>query len=249
MKTMQFLLRALGAMALLQTGLCVAAEPVSSDRIATRNGVVQVVAPSHHRDVLSIDGKKIFAGPDDAMALWRAYRVGASDAVLFSTDCSGTTCGQLHFYFVLLKRGSKPLVITTPDFHTADGTFNFPPGQSASPIELGFENGLRKWAELRGSRVLIHLDPSEARISAEDCERVHQMALDNCTRQDAPATTCDFEPPMGSLADMGELRSLSNAPGFDSTALRATCHAQCATGVRSSFETFSREVCGIRQSR
>lgn len=246
MKAVRLMFHALGVVALLQAGSCVAVEPLSSDRIATRNGVVRVVGPSYHRDFLAIDGKRIFAGPDDSMALWRAYRVGASDAVLFSTDCSGSTCGQQHFYFVLLKQGSKPIVITTPDFFTADGAFDLPHGQRTVAVELGFENGLRKWAELNGSRVLIHRDPSDVRISIEDCQRMHHMALDDCSKEYAPGTKCDFQPPIGSLADMGELRSLSNAPGFDSTALGAICHAQCATGVRSSFEAFSREVCGIR---
>lgn len=243
---MKFALRTLAVATLVHAGLCGATAPVSSEQIATRNGVVRVTGPSYHRDLLAIDGKRVFAGPDDAMELWRAYPVGASDAVLFSTDCSGSTCGQRHFYFLLMKRGSKPLVVTTPDFFTADGAFDLPSGQAEIAIELGFENGLRKWAELKGVHISIHHDPSDARIGVEDCDRIHRMALDNCSREYAPEGRCDDRPPAGSVADMGLLRGLVNAPGFDSAALSATCHAQCTTGVELSFDAFKREVCGIK---
>ncbi len=247
MKPVKFALRALVAATLVQAGTCGAADdPVSTDRLATRNGIVRVTGPSCHHDLLAVDGQPVFAGPGDFMALWRDYRTGASDAVLFSTDCSGSTCGQRHFYFVLLERGSKPRVVTTPDFFTADGAFDLAPGPAGIAIGLGFENGLRKWAELQGARVSIHRDPSEARLSVDDCQHIHHMVLEGCSRPDAPDGRCDFQPPVGSLADTGFLSGSANAPGFDSAALGATCHAQCTTGVPSSFERFRREVCGIR---
>lgn len=243
---MKFALRTLAVAALVHAGLCGASAPVSTEHIATRNGVVRVTGPSYHRNFLAIDGKRVFAGPDDVMELWRTYQVGGSDAVLFSSDCSGSTCGQRHFYFLLMKRGRKPLVVTTPDFFTADGAFDLASGQAKIAIELGFENGLRKWAELKGMRVSIHRAPSNARISLEDCDRIHRMALDGCSSEYASEGRCDFGPPSRSVAEMGLLRGLANAPGFDSAALGATCHAQCTTGVQSPFDVFRREVCGIK---
>ena len=240
------ILRAFAAAALLLAGSCRATDLVPSERIATRNGVARVTGPSYHHNLLTIDGKRVFAGPDDAMEIWRAYPAGAADAVLFSTDCSGSACGQRHFYFALIRRGRKPLVVTTPEFFTADGAFDIPPHQASIAIELGFENGLRKWAELKGTRVSIHHDPSNARISLEDCDRVHRMAVDDCSRKDAPEGRCNEHAPVGSVADMGLLRGLVNAPGFDSVALGTVCRAQCATGIQSSLEVFRRDVCGIQ---
>ncbi len=246
MNPIKITLRALAVATLVHASLCVAAEILATDRLATPNGLVRVTGPLEHRDFLSVDGKQVFAGLDDAMELWHDYRVSDSDAVLFSTDCSGSSCGQRHFYFVLLKRGRKPLVVTTSDFFTTDGTFDLSPRPDEVTIELGFENGLRKWAELKGLRVSIHRDPSKARLSVEDCDRVHQMTLENCPGKYAPQGECDSQLVPSSLADMGLLRGLANAPGFDSVALGETCRAQCTTGVPSSFDVFKREVCGIR---
>jgi len=88
-------------------------ESASSDRIATPNGVARLTGPSFHRAKLSVDGKLVFEGPGDVLELWRDYDVAGSDAVLFSSDCSGSGCGQRHFYFALLKRGSRPQVACT----------------------------------------------------------------------------------------------------------------------------------------
>ena len=247
MNSLQLSLQALGLAALLHAGLSVADEPVAGERIQTRNGVLQVAGLSGHRDYLMVDGKRVFAGPDDFMELWHDYRVGAADAVLFSTDCSGSGCGQRHFYYLLLRRGSRPAVITSPDFFTADGNFNFSLSQSEVTVELGFEKGLRKWAKLDGHNVLVHHDASDARISEDDCARIHRMALDDCSNK--YEGKCGFDLPVGSHSDMGALTNLSNAPGFDKSALGAACHKQCTTGMRPSFEEFSRQVCGFRSPR
>jgi len=245
MNPLRFALRALGIALLVHAAPSGADELASSDRIATPNGVARLTGPSFHRAKLSVDGKLVFEGPGDVLELWRDYDVAGSDAVLFSSDCSGSGCGQRHFYFALLKRGSRPQVVTTPDFLTTDGHFDLPHGHDGVVVELGFEHGFRKWAQLNGQQVRIHLDPSDARISAEDCERVHRMALEGCSKV-GPADTCEPRDPTGSHADLGMLASLSNAPGFDSTALRATCQAQCATGAGPSLDTFKKVVCALR---
>jgi len=228
-----------------------APEPVNAERFNTRNGVVRVgeIGPAFQHNALVVDGKRIFVGPSDGILLWHDYRVGTADAVLFDTGCSGSSCGDPdRYYFALLRRGKHPVIISDPDFYSADGRIDPRPAtaQGAVVIELGFEKGLRKWAELKGSRVTIHHESSDARISVEACKQVHSMALDDCSKTYVPDRKCDFGLPVGSVADMGNLRSLSNAPGFDSAALGAACHAQCSTGVRSSFDTFSKEVCGIK---
>lgn len=145
----------------LMTGSTYAAD--ASERLETRIGSVSVgeIGPAFMHNALLVDGKRVFIGPSDAILLWRAYQLANTDAVLFSTGCNGSSCGEPdHLYFLILRQGKKPQVISNPDFYSADSEVNpdaIPKHLNLS-LDLGFERGLKKWAELNASRVraLLH---------------------------------------------------------------------------------------------
>ncbi|RTL33757.1 MAG: hypothetical protein EKK47_00955 [Burkholderiales bacterium] len=244
----------IAASMLLKLGSSYAAEPIWSENLETHYGSVSVgeIGPAFMHNALLVDGKKVFVGPSDAIVLWRAYRLANADAVLFSTGCMGSSCGEPdHLYFLILGQGKKPQIISNPDFYSADSEVNpdaIPKRRNLS-LDLGFENGLKKWAELKASRVVVHRDPSNASMAISDCEWIHAVTVKSCTQAlaNSVGVACASDVPTGSdLTEMSNLTSLAHKPGFNSVSLKAICRTQCETGVQTSLKTFMENVCGIK---
>jgi hypothetical protein len=240
----RYLAIALSVIVLVATLECRAMEPIWSERVNTRFGAVEL-GQSHYassHDVILVDGKGVVVRRGETILLYGAYRVATGDVVLFSAGSDG----EYHLFFLVLRPAKKPWVLSAPDFYSANYTMEAKQQGDRVVVDLGFERGRRKTAELKNTTLTIRYAASDARIPIADCEWLYNITRTSCADIGSWHLDCEGAAPVGSRADLGNITVMSHHPGFNSTRLEGICSAICGGGQAPPLSVFATDVCGIK---
>jgi len=205
--------------------------------IVAYNGPEEVRTPG-----LIIFRGKIVLDQITGYKLIKRFSIGDTDAILVSENSGGQT--QDRYSFILVSANREPTVATAEDFDTADWS-EAKARQVGDRIlvELGYENGRKKTAELISGQVVVHLGETRGRMTKEDCDSVHDLVEKTCLES---WQTCEHAYPHGSFAEMSELTTLEHKPGFSKREVARVCQSACKNHMAPDLdESFKKKVCGI----
>lgn len=223
-------------------------EPISSNSVPTRFGVITTGFFNETTyGTLGVNDREILRSKVGAFLLYAVYHLGEIDAVLFGEQCACSDQTAPHLNFILLASGKRPSILTEKDFISSDGTLEPKRIQDGVLINLGYENGKQKLAELKSGQLTVRLVQTATQLDRKNCKMLYEKSSDNCTKTKSIGLECKYANPSdGSSAGMTEIRIASQRPGFNSSAMDNVCRSECETAKPVTYEQFKKEVCSIK---
>ncbi len=195
----------------------------------------------HPNSTLLVDGVKVFEALQTYLHFEGLFELGDTDALLFGLGCGGNSCAPDPLVLVLLRADHPPAVINPPTLVSGDHTLAAHVDGQRLLLDLGFEGGKRKSAELHNGQVSVTLQESPAGVVPRICALLYEMSARNCTDRQFG---CDRAIPIGGNMDVKLTTHASRQPGYSRAALMSICNEVCKTGVMIEPGRYAREVCG-----
>jgi hypothetical protein len=233
----------------LVSAFCYAEDIQYLDRVKTRFGILQAASSweGGPKDKLLFNGQTVFDGKGQFVSIHGYFRRAQTDVAIFGVNCGGSSCSPDELHFVILKPHSNFILASDPGFYSNDATVRPIQTSNVVRVDLGFENGVKKVAELKGEKVQIHHYPQPTLpLTQSVCENLYEYALNECARFASLHEPCGAAPDSGlSVAYMNEMRALIHHPGFVTAKWNESCISRCE-GKEISYEDFKTAVCSIK---
>ena len=231
------------------TEKCDAWEHETCNMIKTKLGVIRVIQGTAGlpADTITFNGKRVFEGQMGYAFLYKSFQTSNYIAVLFGENPGGSGTPVDTLYFLLLRQGSKPSIVTNEDFYSADGIMNIKQKNNDVVFDLGFEEKKRKTAILTSGNVLVQYATVGAiPMKLESCQLLYENSMSECMERKKRNNDCGQAYDGDCHATMTGITVLSSHPGFVSSALSEICTTVCKTGKAITFEQFKKKVCSIK---
>ncbi len=225
---------------------------LANDKLNTRFGEVNIIeSPGSPRGAISVDGFVVFDSHAQYVGIYDHVDTARGIVILFGVNPGGSATPASKLYFLLLKAGEKPQVVTAKGFDSYDAA-KITCKADEILVELPFETKRKKQAKLIGNKVIVEYSQAlpPLSMSEEDCKWLHEYSARECIddtrgyKTDCEKYAHDYSG--YSIVVMTGITTLSNHPGFIGSALADACLRECKTGTKVSFSEFKKDVCNIK---
>lgn len=219
------------------------------ESIRTALGVVDVSrsSPESSPDTLGVNGKAVYVEEGMYINLYEKFSLAGAEVLLFGVNCGGTGCPNDDLHFLILQEQKKPDVVSADGFYSLDGTVKPRLDNGELIVDLGYEDGKSKTAELNAGSVLISLAPQPvAPMRFEDCKWLHEYSMSECINAKSFDSNCEAAEENFSGVTSRGVAALSNHPGFAAKPFHSACVTACQTGTAVAFDRYKSAVCSIK---
>lgn len=201
-------------------------------------------------DTIQVDGENVYRSPFLYIGLYKSFKVDQGVAVLFGVNEGGSATPVDELNFLILMPNKKPVVISDKDFYSADSNINTKQKHVEVIVDLGFEGKQKKVAILRGDKLIVKRSSVQPfPLKDKECKWLYEYSMQECAEASKLGDSCENygrHYSGGSNVAMIGITSLSNEPGFDSTALGTLCVAECKLNKSVTYKQFKKPVCSIQ---
>jgi len=212
-------------------------------------GVIDVSrsSPESSPDTLRVNGKAVYAEEGMYINLYEKFSLASAEVVLFGVNCGGTGCPNDDLHFLMLGQGHKPDVVSADSFYSLDGTVKPRLDNGRVVVDLGYESGQRKTAQLNAGSLSIRLTPQPVSpMSLENCQWLHEYAMGECVNAKSFDANCEAAEDNFSGVTSRGVAALSNHPGFVEKHFHSACVTACRTGREVPFDRYKTAVCSLK---
>lgn len=218
--------------------------------IATSVGTLKIaIGENTTPDSLFLDGELVFQREREQLRFYGQQRRSADEAVLVGSSC-GVSCPTEQLFWILLKAGTKPLIIEDRQFYAYPLDIKILPAEGDKlTVDLGFSQKQRRYADLVEQSLSFRLEPvaeNDKALTGDLCTWLHTETLPACIN--ARTTEPDCVSPQTEFPDYIDQRlgMINEYPGYNKDVFDALCVNACAKEDIPDYKTFANTVCGIR---
>lgn len=227
--------------------VCFASEPPGST-VRTKAGELRVIPIDEADDAtkVTLNDVIIFRSQQHMFGSIEKLYVFAGREVALIRMEDGGSGGFYQYIGVVLRPRAKPVVLQNSEFFSDDQTFQPKQIGEVLEIDLGFSEGFRKIARIKGNKLTVVKERSQSAIpvSKHSCDWLHSEVLHGCS-----SSEWDCKDKLDSFLSGVHLRGvnqLAKNPTFDRDEFFKLCTDVCSTKKIPSRREFGRRFCGAK---